>query len=74
MRDVDGVDGRLSHLRGDLVEELVLQEPVVGVFVVEGHGALVGEEDLPLVELDGVFWRGGLREEGLREGLREGAA
>lgn len=42
--------------------------------MVKRHGSLVGEENLPFVELDGIFcgaWRG---EESLRERLRERAA
>lgn len=42
--------------------------------MVEGNGALVGEEYLPFGELDCVFGGAGLREEGLREGFWEGAA
>src|SRR6266516_4200288 len=58
-----------------MVEPLVLDEPVIAVLVVEGHGALVSEEDLPFRKLGGVFRRAvGGREEGLREGLGEGAA
>jgi hypothetical protein len=71
---VDGVHGGLAHGGGDLVEELVLQEAVVGILVVERHGPLVGEEDLPLVELDGILGRAGRRQERLGEGLGEGAA
>lgn len=71
---VDGVDGRGAELLGDLLEQLLLQEGVVGVFVVEGHGALVGEEDLPLTKVDGVFGAGGRGEQGLRQRLGEGTA
>lgn len=42
--------------------------------MVEGDGPLVGEEDLPFGELDGVFGGGGLCKEGLSERLGEGTA
>jgi hypothetical protein len=65
---------RLAHLRWDLVQEFLLEQAIIRVFVVKRHGSLVGEENLPFVELDGIFcgaWRG---EESLRERLRERAA
>lgn len=71
--DVDGVDGGLL-VGGELVEELGLEEGVVGVGVVEGHDALVGEEDLPLLEVDYVVVCGRGREERGGQGLGEGAA
>lgn len=74
LRDVDGVHDGLAHVGGDLVEQLGLQEAVVGVGVVEGHGALVGEEDLPLVELDRVFGGAGRGQERLGQGLGQRAA
>lgn len=74
MRDIDGVDGRGAELGGDLVEELGFQERVVAVCVVEGDGALVREEDLPLGEVDGVVGGGGGGEERRGQGLGEGAA
>lgn len=51
-RFFDGNDRRLAFGLGDLGEELLLEQAVVGVFVVEGNSALVGEEDLPLVPVD----------------------
>ncbi|TLS28666.1 hypothetical protein PpBr36_00442 [Pyricularia pennisetigena] len=69
---VDGVHGRLGPL--DLVQQLLLEQAIVGVLVVKRHGALVGEEYLPLVPAHrGLAGRRG-GEEGLRQGLGEGAA
>ena len=70
---VNGVDGGLG-VAGDLVEEFRLEEGVVGVFVVEGHGALVGEEDFPFGEVDDVFGAGGRRQQSGGEGFGQGAA
>lgn len=71
---VDRMHRRLPHLARDVVEPLVLDESVVAVFVIEGHGALVGEEDLPFCELGRVIGRAiGGGEEGLCESLGEGA-
>lgn len=53
--EVDGVDGRRALSTGDLVEEVLLQEAVVAVFVVKGHGPLVGEKDLPFRKLRAGF-------------------
>lgn len=74
VRDIDGVDGGGAELGGDLVEEFRFQQRVVAVGVVEGHGALVGEEDLPFREVDGVVGGGGGGEERGGEGLGERAA
>lgn len=52
---VDGIDLRLAGTCRNLVEQLLLQEAEVGVFVIQGHNTLVGEEDLPLIPLDGVL-------------------
>jgi hypothetical protein len=49
--DVDGVHLGRAQLGGYLVQELLLHQLVVAVLVVERHGALVGVEDFPLVEL-----------------------
>lgn len=49
---------------GQLIEQLGLEEGVVGVCVVQGHGALVGEEDLPLGEVDHVCGTRGGGQEG----------
>lgn len=71
--DVDGVDFGLL-VGGELVEQLGLEEGVVGVGVVEGHGALVGEEDFPAGEVDLVVGPGGGGKERLGERLGERAA
>ena len=65
---VDGVDGRLLIL-GDLVQELLLQESIVGIFVVEGHGTLVGEENFPASEIDDIVGTGRGGQKGLSECL-----
>lgn len=71
--DIDRVDGRALALR-KLVEKLRLEEGVVGIGVVEGHGALVSEEDLPLGEVNHIVRAGGRGQEGGGEGLGEGPA
>lgn len=68
---VDGVDGRLAHFGGDLVEQLGLEEAVVAVLMVEGNGALVGKEDVPFGKVDSAFAGG---DEGLGENLGERTA
>lgn len=70
---VNGVDGGLG-VAGDLVEEFCLEEGVVGVFVVQGDGALISKEDFPFGEVDDVVGAGGGGEEGCGEGFGEGAA
>lgn len=72
---VDGVDDRCAELRGDLGDELVVQQTVVAILVVERYGTLVGEEDVPLGELGGVF-QGAIAggEEGFGQNGRQGAA
>jgi len=65
---VDGVDGRLLVL-GDLVQELLFQKSIIGVFVVERHGTLVGEKDFPACEIDEVVGAGRGGQEGLGECL-----
>lgn len=50
---VDCVDSGLLTL-GDLVQKLLLEKGIVGIVVVEGNSALVGEEDLPASEIDDV--------------------
>ena len=50
--DINGVDNWPSGGIGDLVKELLLQKAVVGVFVIKRHGSLIGEEDLPLIEVE----------------------
>ena len=49
---VDGVDLRSLQF-GDLGEEFLVAEVVVGIFVVEGYKSFVGKEDFP------GRWRGG---------------
>lgn len=49
---IDGDDNGRSVRGGDLVEELLLQQAVVAVWVVQRHGALVSEEDFPSVPDD----------------------
>lgn len=78
---VDAVDFGGAHLRGDLADQLVLQQTEVAVGMVEGHGPLVGEEDVPLGELRGVFERGavadsqeGLGQDGWQGATRDGQA
>jgi hypothetical protein len=65
---VDGVDGRLLIV-GDLVQKLLLQKSIVGVFVVERHGTLVGEKDFPVCEIDDIVGAGRGGQEGLGERL-----
>ena len=73
--DVDWVHRRRPHVAGDVVEPLLLDEPVVAVLVVEGHGALVGEENFPFCVVGRVVGGAvGRGEEGVREGLGEGGA
>lgn len=72
---VDGVDDRCAELERDLGDELVVQQTVVAILMVERYGALVGEEDVPLGELGGIFREaiaGG--EEGFGQDGRQGAA
>lgn len=71
---VDGVDDRGAELGGDLGDELVVQQAVVAVLVVEWYCALVGEEDVPLGELGGIF-RGAIAggEEGFCQNGGQGA-
>lgn len=52
---VDGVDDGRAELGGDLGDQLVLQQAVVALLVVEGYGALVGEENVPLGELGDIL-------------------
>lgn len=66
---VNGVDFGLAQLlRGDLGQQLVLEQLVVAVLVVQRHAALVGKEYLPLAEVGRV---GGaavaLGQQGLRQ-------
>lgn len=50
---VNGVDLGLAQLLArNLVQQLLLEQLVVAVLVIEGHAALVGEEYLPLGEVD----------------------
>jgi hypothetical protein len=67
---VDGVHGGLLVL-GDLVQKFLLEKGIVGVFVVEGHSALICKEDFPALEIDDIVGarRGG--QEGLGERLGE---
>lgn len=71
--DVDGMDLGL-FVGGKLIEQFSLKESIVGVGVVEGNGALVGEKNLPLGEVDDVVGTGGWAEKSLGEGFGEGAA
>lgn len=67
---VDGVHGGGLLVRGQLVEQLGLDQGVVGLGVVQRHRALVGEEDFPLGKVDRVFGaRGGSQQ---RRGERLG--
>lgn len=70
---VDGVDGRLLVLR-NLVQKLLLEQGIVGILVVEGHGALISEEDFPAGEVDDIVGTGGWGQESLCECLGERAA
>lgn len=71
--DVDWEDLWFAELGGDLVQNFRLDQAVVAIFVVERDEALVGVEDLPLVELElGVAV--GLLEECLAQDLGQRAA
>lgn len=71
---VDCVHGGGLLVRGQLVEQLGLDQGVVGVLVVQRHRALVGEEDFPLGEVDRVFGAGGGRQQGRGERLGQRAS
>ncbi|KAI6766653.1 hypothetical protein HG531_011875 [Fusarium graminearum] len=65
---VDGMNGRLLIL-GELVQKLLLQKSIVGVFVVERYGTLVSEKDFPTCEIDDIVGTGRGGQEGLGECL-----
>jgi hypothetical protein len=65
---VDGEDFGLSQFGRDFGEEFFLDQLVVGVFVGEGHAALVGVEDFPLAEVRAVVF---VTRTGCQEGFGE---
>nr|POE77455.1 upf0656 protein [Quercus suber] len=73
---VDGEDLGRGGAGGDLVQQFFLHQLVVRVLMIERHAALIGVEDLPLLELDAVVGvlGGGRGEEGFGQRLGEGAA
>lgn len=71
---VDWVHFGLSSVCRDLVEQFLLQQAEVGVFVVQGDDPLVGKENLPLVPLDGVVGARRRREQCLGQGLGQRTA